>query len=276
MAQALEELKTETRLLADLKIRTGTLEDTMELAASRLGEAVSDAGQTQRDGLDRLDRTLDGISAGLDDLRHDVQGASDRINETIVENASSKTLTEFLTGYRELTERFIADSEQLFKAAEERIDKIGEKLSGTADTLRGYVEDGGVQNSFEFIRAVNELRAVVDEIIHGLHTIDEATRGFHRASRILGTLPEVTVELKRASQVVHKSGERTLKTADAFSEVAAVLEKLRDDLTSVIADNGKMLGEVKEVSALELEQITALKGIIATVQVALTGLQHRR
>src|SRR5690606_10639797 len=127
----------------------------------------------------------------------------------------------FLAAFEQRGRHLHDQFEHLLAGLRSQLTDVGGRMLATATTLKVYVEEGGVADVAEFSMSVNGLRDQVEAIGTGLRTIDEAVRGFSRASHNMARLPETMFELKNAIQALQQGGDRVESAGKAFRETCA-------------------------------------------------------
>jgi hypothetical protein len=192
---------------------------------------------------------------------------SERIRNTIQEEFRSGVLEAFLTRFRESAEAFETQTSRMLKRLHEKMVDVSENLRSTGDSLKVYVEKGGVADIALLHKALNDFRK----------TVNGMTKRFDKAEALieeLSVLPNAVERMAAANLSLKQAGERSLKVSDHIDELAEKLVKINETMASGLQRNDEISSATENAIEELGTEIAALKGSIASMSVNLAGIQQ--
>ena len=224
--------------------------------------------------LQRISLGVAGTSKQLNKLQGGihriVQDEGKILEEAIRESAETlEQLPDKLTEVLETSSKRTAD---LLETLEGELGAVSRQLGKTTEQLARYAQEGAVSDAAEFTRSVGTLANSLQDMTGHLATLEEPLAGFDRAAEALGQLAEIGGQLRQTVSALQQGGQKTEAAAGQFSDVAHSFERVRTDLTDVLAQNGELTTGVQEALLKTSDRIDGLTDVIGSIHESITGV----
>ncbi len=223
----------------------------------------------QRESL--RDSFLASSRSQVETLQSDLSDQTQALLASLGDLADKQSLNRFLTQNKEDMNRFRELMDRLLDRLHETLVKTGEGLQKTAETLQLYVEQGGVADVALLHKTVHDLESSLSALAGDLTGNMEAMKAFSLASKTLTYLPEMVVELKRASQSLERNSVKSEKAALGFEKTTGAMEQIAARLGQSVDSHSEEIGKALENTASAIQEVGR---IIPSIHAALLSLQH--
>lgn len=272
LAQAINQIATGAQQQAESVDRTDRLASSMIEDISRAVSAISGLGEvvsTNADSAAKGYEAVEGVTAGMQDIRNAVSGVLSSASELNVGSRQIGQIVEVISEIAEQTDLLALNA--AIEAA--RAGEQGKGFAVVADEVRRLAEKSS-QSSKEIAGIVRRLIDTVDSTIEAVRLSDQyVVDGTERADQASASLAEIRAGATAAGeqvsdllQLATKLDEQSRSVGEAMFDVASITEETSASVEEMAAGSDDVVRSVERISTVSEETGATAEGVTRTIE----------